>query len=118
MGKYKGGSQRLARAWHRHGWRVESERHSLAARRVKTGSRKSLYQAAHLSGFTDIAPFPVVSVREFFVKRFGRQPEEDPRYFRDWERRFATGNPEAFMDTKSLETMKVLRMEKKGLLAK
>lgn len=147
------------------GWTQESERHSLAARSVKTGRKKSaaesfakfgsvawqnemldkigaklrrgerlddcektfmqmqsehaLKASGHMAqGFIDVAPFPVVSTRDFFVRRFGRQPEEDLAYFREWEERFASGTPQAFMDSKSLLVYKTLQKEKAGLLAK
>ena len=40
-------------------------------------------------------------VREFFIKRFGRKPEEDEIYFEEWVERFKYKNPEQFMDGES-----------------
>ena len=42
-------------------------------------------------------------VEEFFIKRFNRQPKDDIVYFEEWIRRFKTGNPTAYMDSKSKE---------------
>jgi len=38
-------------------------------------------------------------VREFFVRRFKREPESDPLYFAEWVYRFNTGDPVAYMDS-------------------
>ena len=40
-------------------------------------------------------------VEEFFIKRFNRQPKDDIVYFEEWIRRFKTGNPKVYMDSKS-----------------
>jgi hypothetical protein len=53
-----------------------------------------------------------VSVREFFIKRFGRKPEFDKEYFKTWERRFASGKPEIYMDYESLRVYKMLKGKK------
>ena len=42
-------------------------------------------------------------IREFFIRRFNRQPESDRFYFEEWVDRFYTGNPTRWMDSKSLE---------------
>lgn len=56
MRKY--GSKKLARMWHGHGWRDESERHSLAARRVRTGRKPAaVYSGKKLVGDFNIAGF-------------------------------------------------------------
>lgn len=54
------------------------------------------------------------SVREFFVRRFGRQPEHDLAYFRTWKERFRYGNPEVFMDSKSLKVYRDLKKQNFG----
>jgi hypothetical protein len=39
--------------------------------------------------------------REFFKKRFNKQPESDPVYFEEWKMRFRSGHPESWMDKES-----------------
>lgn len=42
-------------------------------------------------------------VRQFFITRFERQPEQDPGYFETWKERLSKPNPEGYMDSKSKE---------------
>lgn len=52
-----------------------------------------------------------VTAREFFIHRFRRDPEHrvERAYFAEWEERFASGHPEAYMDNESLEIYRKLQ---------
>lgn len=40
-----------------------------------------------------------ITARQFFIARFQRTPEEDKYYFKEWEDRFKTKQPESYMDS-------------------
>lgn len=50
---------------------------------------------------------------EFFERRFGKDHPHDS-YYEEWVQRFATGHPERFMDSKSLEIYKQVLREPFG----
>jgi hypothetical protein len=40
-------------------------------------------------------------LREWFIKRFRKTPEQDKSYFNEWVERFDTGSPYRYMDFES-----------------
>ena len=54
-----------------------------------------------------------ISVKDFFVKRFKKDPSSpvEKSYFSEWVHRFNSGHPEKFMDSQSLKVYKRLKKE-------
>jgi hypothetical protein len=56
-----------------------------------------------------------VDIREWFEKAFGKKPEDNPSYFKEWQGRWGS-NPRAYMDLERQKLFDELKNSKKNLL--
>ena len=52
-------------------------------------------------------------IKEWFKRRFNKEPIKDLIYFEEWVLRFNTGNPKTFMDNQSLKIYEEMKKEGK-----
>jgi hypothetical protein len=50
-------------------------------------------------------------IKDWFKRRFNKEPENDLIYFEEWVLRFNTGNPKNFMDNQSLKIYEEMKKE-------